>query len=480
MKKFKLQITICFIIIILSQHSKSVYAQTPTPTAVPPDVNLPQGWGPSGPGQEISIQELTGSFSTGIINDPDLVCNAGLQLVRYCDQLIPPEWYDPVAVAKIRIRMSYSDGGQPWPARLRFAYHVPSIWMPFDVNRCLEIYSFDADGYTLLDSTTACFCNEPNDPTCNNTSAAPNLGNDTWENWRYFDNVITVNDHGYLWLVENNLSFDYSAPKGGFVISGLYLDKANNTFPNLCENIFPTPTTFPTWTPYPTWTATPTGTLTFTPTPTNSPTPLPTSAGQTSTPSPTSLPFYTWTPRPTTTAWPTSTPVYVSTSWLTPAGEWGTPIIPTLAPIATIPAISAGFTPNATYQARVESVSTSIAFGSIMETRMFTMTEGLISYTIDLDQYIVGAPDLETAFDPASTGTITNPKFTLKYLAMILAWFKGLMQYIPHLAPFLLAFLAAFLWRFWVVFVGFAIRAIAFMTSLLARIIELILEFLPL
>jgi len=234
----------------------------------------------------------------------------------------------------------------------------------------------------------------------------------------------------------------------------------------------------PTTTTQPTLTPSPTGLATNTPWPTA--TPAATSAGYpTPTPSRTALPFASWTPRPTTTAWPTPTPVYVSTYWLTPGGDWGTPLVPTLAPIATIPAISAAFTPNSTYQARVDAASTSVAFGSIMETRMFTMTDGLISYTVDLDQYIVGSPDLETAFDPESTGTIDSPKFSLKYLAMILAWFKGLMQYIPNLAPFLLAFLAAFLWRFGVVFVGFLIRVIAFLTSLLARIIELILEFIP-
>lgn len=467
MKKNRLQISFVITIIVLFLNTTLVFAQTPTPTAIPPNVYLPQGWGPAGPGNEISIQELTGGYSNGIINDPDLVCDAGLQLVRYIDELIPPAWQDPVAVAKLRIRMSYSDGGNPWPARLRFAFHsyAGGITTPFENRHCLEIFSFDSDGYTLLDSTTACFCVSGIDEMCDNTSYAPNLGGGSWDNWRYFDNVITVNDHGYLWLIERTMSKDWITPEGGFVISGLYLDHASHSFPSLCGNILPTPTPFPTWTLVPTWTPTPTGTLTLTPTPTNSSTPYPTSAGQTSTPTMTPIPYLTWTPRPTYTPFPSLTPIPVTMLFSTPAGGWATLDIPTIAPVGTTAPIDFGFTPDATYVSQMSEISTAVHDAELFYSDIMTMTNWSTGLSFNPSNYITTV---------SSSGTITNPVFFVSKLTLPIGYIKGVIRYMPNLAPLLIFMMAAFLYMVAVRFIKLAYTIIMWVIEKLERIWEAI------
>jgi len=433
---------------------------TSTPTAVPPDVEpLPQGWGPNPPGNHITIEELTGSYFVKVINNPDLVCNSGLQLVRYVDIDINSE-RDPVAVAKLRVRMSYSDGGDPWAARLRFAYYSGQFSHGFQTTRCVDIYSYDSDGYTLLDTSHACYCVDELDSMCANTVYAPNLGGGDYENWRYYDNALTVNDHGYVWLVMDDLDWLSTSPHGGIFVSGLYLEKTSKPFPELCGAIMPTPSPYPTWTPYPTYTSTPiTATVT----------PLPTSAGATSTPTWTPIPFATWTPSPSPTPWQTTmatlaywqitpdasvTPIPTPTTYdpLPTWETWPTLVFPTIETVTPFPTL------NATIATVAPLTPTMTPQGTLAPVEIYTLTNALDAQ-IDFTQIYSASYDL--------SNNISGPLRAVR---------GTLVTYLPALSPLVDAVTV----MLFIIVAVYAIKVLLAVGGAIIKVIEVILEFVPL
>lgn len=221
-----------------------------------------------------------------------------------------------------------------------------------------------------------------------------------------------------------------------------------------------TPTPSPTWDPAdPTWTPWPTAT------------PQPTGTTMPSrTPTYTQVPFTTWTSAPTYTPWPTVTPLPLSTSYSTPPGAWGTPLFPTLAPIATVEKVG-GFTPNATYEAKLEAASTSIAFGSAFATKVYTLTQ--FSFDLDLDPLTF----YTTSLTP--TATMTNPMFNLRWVTLPIGYIKGFVRYMPNLAPLIIALFAVFLWMIAIEVVSFGYRIIVWVIDKLERILNALGEWIP-
>lgn len=218
----------------------------------------------------------------------------------------------------------------------------------------------------------------------------------------------------------------------------------------------PTPSVTPTWDPA---NPTPTYYPTATPQPTSQP---PASRTPTYTP----ISFATWTPGATWTAWPTVTPLPLSTGYSTPPGAWGTPVFPTLAPIATVEAVG-GFTPDATYEARVDQIATSIAFGSIMSTRAYTYTNHVLAWT---------DPDADTG----GLGSMVTAAYSITHnIALPIGYVKSIQDYLPNLWPLIMTLLLALLWILMVLIIKFSLAVIGDVIDVVIKIIGLIGEYLP-
>lgn len=119
--------------------------------------------------------------------------------------------------------------------------------------------------------------------------------------WYLYDLYLDApNDvGGYLKIEPDRTVLGYT---GQVHISGLYVSDINDGFPgDLCSYVLPTPT--PSRTPSNTPLPTPTGTITQTWTPTASPTAGATASGPTATPSQTPVPYVTRTPTNSPTPW---------------------------------------------------------------------------------------------------------------------------------------------------------------------------------
>lgn len=449
-------------------------AQNPIP--------LPAGWGPEG-----GIEIVNHGDGVEIVNTFTMCSHCTFGIPVDCDERIPicgqsvDFWYqcsdqppvctDPSIMIKLNL-----------PLEMQQLYYQFS-WISTS-NAGIELTTYDTDGTTQLAQqqiylalmepipNLSCYV----DAECRDIC------------WMWYYGQIPAKHDGYL-----RIRFTSYTNLG--MMSGFYASDHDFELPGgICSITLPTRTPTPI-TPSPTPSNTPTGTPTvitptITPTPSSTPTLGPTSPGQTATPSPTWQPL-TWTPQPTYTPYPTPTPL--PGAWIpgtpqpyaTPPGGWDPWHWPTVTPFPTMEPIGAdAFTPDATWQARADAYATPLAFGSIIQTRVYSITN-LAACEVDWEQNIEATPaggaGAAGVFGAplTSTGTISNPTWTIQYLALPIAYVKGLWYYMPHVGPIILALLAIALWRFGVVLFAWGVRMAVFATSVIARFLDILGNYIP-
>jgi hypothetical protein len=452
-------------------------------------MQLPAGWGPSGSGGVSIVDHGVGAEvvytapgytecvwgAGGNWQEPEPLCSEAVRYVYHCQG-----W---TGCQPNHVTLKLHQAIESDVIYVRFAW-LSSLAGP------VRIRTYEDDGSSLLEELNYYPSNGSIIP------GAPSYVSGTCHDyyWRLVEFEIAAEHNGYLILDFPRLGdFGYMA--------GLWVDDHDYNFPALCGYTLPTrtptpvtPSPTPSYTPTGGWTPSPTITPTATTTPTATFTPLPTSPGQTATPSPTWV-YATWTPAATYTPFPTATPLpgaWDQTStppYATPPGLWATPSWPTLTPIGTLEPLP-GFTPDATWEAKVDSVSTAIAFGSNFQTRIYTMTNNMCGATLVPNLEITATPDeaegkvFHGFFGDDDvytyTGTITEPLWTMRYIGMPIAYAKGLYYYMPYLGPIILILLAIAAWRVGVVLFEVVVKVAAFLISLLARLLEIIGEYIPL
>jgi len=447
MRRFSAVLVLALLLPLLMSPMSAV-AQAPTPV---PALPLPNGWGPAG---SLYIAEIldTDRGHVQLLWDAIYPCDEVLDIYQEFGRV---EWPSVL----IRLTQTVPSGD----LRIRAAMAIGSIRMAITAYRSdgtvISTQTFWGHDFPYIDPETPWF--------------------------KLVDIVISADPGygGYI-LIAPMGTITYFGSH--FLIAGLYAADNNYGFPaELCGDVpaTPTPTTTPspttTQTPSPTptggWTPSPTITPTATTTPTATYTPWPTSPGQTATPTPTWIPA-TWTPQPTYTPWPSPTPLpgawdqTATPPYATPPGAWGTPVVPTLEPMATSEPVH-GFTPNATYEANVEAVSTLIGFGSAFATSVYTLTNWSIDLTLE--------PLTFFTTSLTATGTISNPTFTLQRLTLPIGYIKGFIRYMPNLGPLILALFAVWLWMISFSLISFGYRVVVWCIDKIERILSLIGEYLP-
>lgn len=434
---------------------------------------LPPGWGPIN-GWTLDIDNhFDYSGDVEINYDDELMCDGGLHFERYWVVGLPPTPVfdaEPPALARIGYTDIYTDG-EYFPLRIHFAYWGRTTTGDhWDV----EVATTDAAG-VQVDVGYAQVCT-PGDPTCTSDRVGiwlPQAEAGDWiaGEWRGMEMVLQAPHNGYVQFSHAHSEINDPTLENGFVLSGLFIGDAElEPFPpDFCGWGVPTPTPYPTRTSTPTPTDTPTGGWTPSPTVSLTPTSTPggtTTPGYTPTGTPTTIPFQTWTPRSTSTPFPTPTSVPVTPAYMTPIGGWGTPVIPTLAPLNTLAPLP-GWTPDATYEAEEAIVVTRIAQAMQFYTSVLTASNWAMTYTLDASSFLGTTTD---------TGTITNPLFFVSEITKPIGYTKGVIRFIPNLARFMLFYFAVFLWMVTVSLIRPAYRIIVWVIDKLERLWHAILD----
>jgi len=444
------------LVLVLLALATPVYAQTPTPE--PADIPVPAGWGPEG---QINIINHSGNVELRI--DNDLICNQGINLWR--TYFLDPTGYvlplDPPAVVNMRIQADYGDGDPgSWMLRLRFAYWGnPALLNTFDSNlpvAGIGVYVYDQSGTNMLRQTQAVYCPE----SIIGTAIGDDYGCDPvvpgYPDWRLFDKVLLVRDFSQLSFVLTDGHFNNPLDPNydGFVISSLYAENYYRDFPaSLCGAVLPpTPTTMPTWTPLPTWTSTP-----MTPTATMSATVV----GATATPSLTPIPFTTWTPSPSPTRY--RTPMATLASWqITPDASF-TPL----------PSATAGGLPTVAWP----TVETVTPFPTVVPVGYVTLGATATPYTMtNVPAVAFGlVDDLEASID--YSGVYSSVQSLSANVSAPLRVIRGTVRvYMPVLAPLIDAIILGL----FIVLGVLAWIALIAAVKFIIRIIEVIMEIIPL
>jgi len=396
------RITALIVLAVLFMPVGMVQADT-TPTATP--YPFPAGFGPPG-GYEINPPH-NGSIST--IYDADYPCDETLRLLNTGYYASP----DPVLPLRIT---QYAPSGY-----LRVMAMVkPHYVYELDSYEAIEVTTYE-DNYTTEVGSVKVF-------------VYPYSGYHNY--WTLYEVLVPAYTGYGGWLEIKLTNRSNPIASAGTNISGLFITDSWQARPaEICETVPPTVTPTPTHTNTPL--PTPTGTITQTWTPTPSPTLLPTSAAvATGTPTPSPMPIYTWTPAPTSSPFPTLTPIPMTQQYATPAGGWATVSYPTMEPISDTMGAGPAFTPNATYEARLDDWLTAIAEAQLVYSDVITAHNWAASLTVDARSYYTGV---------TSTGTITNPTFFITKITLPIAYAKGIVRYMPNLGPLIIFLLAAFL-----------------------------------
>lgn len=235
-------------------------------------------------------------------------------------------------------------------------------------------------------------------------------------------------------------------------VAAIYAADNNTGFPSgMCGYTLPTrtPTPLPTATPLPTSTGTP-----YSPTPTY--TAVPTVTQPTGSPTPTPIPFVTWTPSPSPTPWQTP----MATLYPTPTGP---PALPTFAPFPTVA------WPTVVTRTRFPTLE----WEQLTTTPQPTATP--YTPTIPYSQVITNAMDLTDDVNFTQVySAVSDLTGTISYPVRVL---RGTVRtYMPGLA---LA-VDAILIMLFVIAAVLGIKLILAAIGAVVKIIEVILEFIPL
>lgn len=450
-------------LVMMAIASVPAWAQTPTPE--PNDIELPTGWGPT---DGIRIISHSGNVELLINTDTtEVICGEGIHLWRahYFDPtgLIIPA--DPPAVVKLRVEQDYGDGYPGnWMLRLRFAYWINQNLAYEDPGypvTHLEIDVLNQDENEIINTRLATYCPDGFFPGVDCDPVLP--GN---PEWRIFDSNLLVRDYSVIVITLNDSQFVNPLDPHyiGSIISSLYADRYSEPFPaDFCGEIYKTPTPQATWTPWPTWTSTPTGTLTATPTL------PPTAVGPSPTPSVTPAPFSTWTPSPSPTAWQSPmatlafwnvTPDASVTPYLTPTAYNA---LPTWAPFPTV-----------AYPTVVTRTPYPTSIWDPVTTTTPVATSTPYTLTVNIDQMFTDIDDVNTSINFAQ---VYSAAYSLSSrISTPLRVMRGVSRYFPNLSPILNAMIIGL----FVVIAVISWGAIVSLVRALIRLIEFILEFIPL
>lgn len=390
-----------------------------------PYLPLPWGWGPEGlvilgPGHP-DYGDIQLEYNIGY------PCNEVLEMHKYGGQS-----YWPAFDLKLSQPVPSSD------LRLRFAY--AEAWYPAVR---VHIVTYNPTGQIVADQTWW-------------ASEFPQLGYPYESSWKLVDVVIPaytepggkvrINLEGTLYALENYAWF-----------AGMYVSDRTYGFPDLlCGQSAPTVT--PTWTPPPTWTHTPEASPTGTPpTPTATFTPGATvTPGATPTATYTPFPYVTRPPSPSPTPWQTP----MATLYPTPTGP---PALPTFAPWPTVgwPTVVTR-TPFPTLQweklTTTPQPTATPYTPTVPYTYIIPSVIGLTSQ-VDFNQVYSATADL--------VGTITYPVRVLR--GTVRAYMPGLAVAVDAVLIMLFIVLVVYVIKFTLAAIG-----------LVVKLVEVILEFIPL
>jgi len=434
--------TVVLVVFLLATPLGAMVAHADTPTPIP-DYHLPNGWGPVGGIQVIGADNGNITYQY----DTDFPCDESLRLERYDYP------NSPAPTLLLRINQTVPSG----VLRIKGAINPWSDYLaPF---MDLIISTYMNDGTTLVSSSLVTV-----------QGGLPVLIEGFWitDSWYLLDlNIPTTTEYGgYLKL---ELARPYGQNLAGYNFSGMYIADHNYSFPSqICSYVLPTrtPTPNPTGTPIPT----PTGTITQTWTPSPSPTLAPTATlAATGTPTPTPVPYSTWTPSPSPTVW--QSPMATLAAWQYTPDATVTPY-PTPTTYPALPTWESW--PTISFPTReTRTPYPTLVSEDLTTTPMASATP--YTLTVDTDQMFDNIDSLDTSINFMQVYTVAS-QLTGGISGPVRALRGTVRNYTPTLAPVIDTILLAG----FVVIVIYAWQALMALIRFVIRIVEVIMEFVPL
>lgn len=284
--------------------------------------------------------------------------------------------------------------------------------------------------------------------------------------WYFMDDLIVAEPNGYITIQVRQPERLHVAH---YMIASLQIDDSHRWLPEYCPipdatmPHTPTPPPVITITPSPppsgTNTPTPTGTIlppTATALPTITPTRWPTAVGGTQQPQPTSTAYQPIevSPEPAGTALPVVSlpdPSMPNVSW---------PGVPTM---GSPEPINVGLTPNATSQARVDTIQGWVDDAEITSGAWSSSTNQALGW---LDPDVSSTTGISTPVQIADTIT-TNIYAPFSYV-------RAVAVYMPSIWPYVLAILLMFIWIFINLLIKYGLAIVSETLEIIRKIIEVI------